>query len=229
MEARRVLSAGAAADPARRWADWPAGCSRLRTAGRAPALDQTEELDARALPEILAAPTELDDLGQPPERAELIELLETLEHRPAPPRGEETVLLAEPLEVRARRFRAVFVCGLQEGEFPRPASPEPFLSNKHRFELAAAGGPRLRAREDTLAAERYLFYGGCSRATERVFLAYRSSDEEGNLALPSPFIADVAELLGCRLGPHAPAPAAGRRRVGAGPRSHRARARPCPG
>jgi ATP-dependent helicase/DNAse subunit B len=28
-----------------------------------------------------------------------------------------------------------------------------------------------------------------------LFLAYRSSDEEGNLALPSPFIADVAELL----------------------------------
>jgi RecB family exonuclease len=28
-----------------------------------------------------------------------------------------------------------------------------------------------------------------------VFLAYRSSDEEGNLALPSPFVADVAELL----------------------------------
>ena len=28
-----------------------------------------------------------------------------------------------------------------------------------------------------------------------VVLSYRSSDEEGNLALPSPFIADVAELL----------------------------------
>ena len=56
-------------------------------------------------------------------------------------------------------------------------------------------GLRLRAREDALAAERYLFYAALSRATERVFLAYRSSDEEGNLALPSPFIADVAELL----------------------------------
>ena len=29
------------------------------------------------------------------------------------------MLLAEPLAIRARRFRAVFVCGLQEGEFPR--------------------------------------------------------------------------------------------------------------
>ena len=62
-----------------------------------------------------------------------------------------------------------------------------------------ASGLRLRPREDALDGERYLFYAAVSRATERVFLAYRSSDEEGNLALPSPFIADVAELLGRRL------------------------------
>ena len=53
-----------------------------------------------------------------------------------------------------------------------------------------------------------------SRATERLFLSYRSSDEEGNLALPSPFIADVADLFdrGWRRAP-AP-PAAGRRGLG---------------
>jgi ATP-dependent helicase/nuclease subunit B len=105
------------------------------------------------------------------------------------------VLLTEPLEVRARRFRAVFVCGLQEGEFPLSPRPEPFLSDERRREVALASGLALRPREDALAAERYLFYAAVSRATERVYLAYRSSDEEGNLALPSPFIADVAELL----------------------------------
>ncbi len=105
------------------------------------------------------------------------------------------MLLADPISVRARRFRVVFVCGLQEGEFPRAGRVQPFLSDEHRRELASASGLMLRAREDALAAERYLFYSAVSRATERVYLAYRSSDEEGNLALPSPFIADVAELL----------------------------------
>ena len=61
-----------------------------------------------------------------------------------------------------------------------------------------------------------------SRATERVYLAYRSSDEEGNLALASPFIADVAELLAPGLARPPPPAAAGRRRVdgraGADPR-----------
>ena len=36
----------------------------------------------------------------------------------AGPTAAMRMLLAEPLEVRARRFRTVFVCGLQEGEFP---------------------------------------------------------------------------------------------------------------
>ena len=33
------------------------------------------------------------------------------------------VLLADPLAIRARRFRAVFVCGLQEGELPQRPRP----------------------------------------------------------------------------------------------------------
>ncbi|MFZ0091615.1 MAG: PD-(D/E)XK nuclease family protein [Solirubrobacteraceae bacterium] len=166
--------------------------------GTAPALSAAQELDARALGAVLAAIDQLSELGLTPSAAELIDLLPGLPVPVSPEQargGADAVLLAEPLEVRARRFRAVFVCGLQEGAFPRPGVPEPFLSDDRRRELAMASGLALRAHEDALAPERYLFYATLSRATERIFLAYRSSDEEGNLALPSPFIADVAQLL----------------------------------
>lgn len=165
--------------------------------GLAPALSPAQELDARALRALVTTVDELAELGLTPSGEELIELLAAVAVAPAQAGGEAAgaVLLAEPLEVRARRFRVVFVCGLQEGEFPLPSRPEPFLSDERRWELAAASGLRLRPREDSLAAERYLFYAAVSRASERVVLAYRSSDEEGNLALPSPFIADVAELM----------------------------------
>ena len=162
---------------------------------RAATLSPGEELDARALRALVRGVDELAELSLTPAGAALVELLEGLAVAPARAHDADAVLLAEPLEVRARRFRVVFVCGLQEGEFPQPTRPEPFLSDERRWELAAAGGLRLRPREDALDAERYLFYAAVSRATERVYLAYRSSDEEGNLALPSPFIADVAELL----------------------------------
>ena len=114
---------------------------------------------------------------------------------PVSPSLAGAVLLAEPLAIRARRFRAVFVCGLGEGEFPMPGTSEPFLSDEHRRELAVASGLRLPATEDALARERYLFYACVSRATEQLVFSYRSSDEEGNLALPSPFIADAADLF----------------------------------
>jgi RecB family exonuclease len=164
----------------------------------APQLDPEQALDAQALAALHRALEELGEIAPThprPPAAELIELLAALPVTGPGAGAPEGVLLAEPAEIRARRFRAVFVCGLQEGEFPRAGRGEPFFSDERRRELAAASGLRLRSREDALAGERYLFYSAVSRATERLFLAYRSSDEEGNLALGSPFISDVAELL----------------------------------
>jgi ATP-dependent helicase/DNAse subunit B len=152
-------------------------------------------LDARALAVLVRALAELDALGERPAGAELISLLAQLPVRAGAAVAPGKVWLSDPLAIRARRFRVVFVCGLCEGEFPLAGSPEPFLSDERRFELATASGLRLASREDGLARERYLLYACMSRATERVVLSYRSSDEEGNLVLPSPFLADVAELF----------------------------------
>ena len=69
------------------------------------------------------------------------------------------------------------------------------MSDERRRELALSSGLALGTGDDALARERYLFYAALSRATERVVLSYRSCDEEGNLALASPFVADVAELF----------------------------------
>ena len=125
---------------------------------RAPVLDAGEELDARAVGTLARALAELEELGDKPTGPELIELLEALELPSGPPAGPGAVLLTDPLAIRARRFRAVLVCGLQENEFPLAPAPEPFLSDELRRELAACSGLRLRPREDALARERYLFY-----------------------------------------------------------------------
>jgi ATP-dependent helicase/nuclease subunit B len=163
--------------------------------GSAPVVDQAAELDAHALSTMLRALSELDDLGERLAAVELIELLEGLTVPDRAPARSGAVLVSDPLAIRARRFAAVFVCGLQEGEFPLATAPEPFLSGERRRELAACSGLRLAPADDALARERYLFYACTSRATREVVLSYRSSDEEGNLALASPFIADVAELM----------------------------------
>ena len=111
----------------------------------------------------------------------------------APPAG---VLLADPLAIRARRFRAVFVCGLQDGEFPRRPVPEPFLSDEDRRGLMAAAGLRLPLHEDVLDRERSLFYAAVSRPEDVLFISWRSSDEEGDPLAPSAFLDDVRALFG---------------------------------
>src|SRR5579875_1417441 len=173
-QARRLLAAA-----------HPRAAARLRP---------EEEPDARGLAALTRGLAELRELGWGSDRDELIALLERLEFDAAPDAGD-AVLLTDPLAIRARRFRTVFLCGLQEGEFPRLGGGDPFLPDELRRELAACAGLQLRPREDRLDAERYLFYAALSRATDAVVLSYRSSDEEGNLELPSPFVADVAELL----------------------------------
>jgi ATP-dependent helicase/DNAse subunit B len=171
--------------------------------GQAAQLDPDEEVDARALTALLRALEELAELAQAdPRRAPTADaLLDAVERLQVPVgaraggTGSGAVLIADPLAIRARRFDTAILCGLQEGEFPRPATPEPFLSDEERRALNTTAGLRLAAREDRLADERYLFYAAVSRANRRVILSCRDADEEGNPALPSFFVDDVRALF----------------------------------
>ncbi len=113
--------------------------------------------------------------------------------------GEEAqtdrVQVASPLDVRARRFDTVFVCGLQEKEFPQGGSPDAFLPDTDRRELARASGLMLPLREDRLERERYLFYVCASRAERRLVLSSRYCDEEGNPDAPSFFVDDACAVF----------------------------------
>ncbi len=129
-------------------------------------------------------------------RARVHTLLERLRVRVGEDPQPDRVQVAPPEAIRARRFEAVFVCGLQEGEFPRPAAPEPFLPDEDRRELAAASGLRLPLREDQLDRERYLFYVCASRAERLLVLSARTSDEEGDPQAASFFLEDVHDALG---------------------------------
>ena len=116
-------------------------------------------------------------------------------HLGEPPQPDR-VQVAKPEAIRARRFDAVFVCGLQEGEFPAGAvaGAVPARRGPPRRSRAASG-LRLPVREDRLDRERYLFYLCCSRAERLLVLSSRSSDEEGNPQSQSFFVEDVRDLL----------------------------------
>ena len=164
-------------------------------ARRADVLSPGERDEARVASELRSAAAELraldpDLLGEPADVLDALGAVEVWQ-------GDDTegVLLADPLLIRARRFRAVFVCGLQDGEFPTRPVPEPFLDDEARRALSAAAGLRLPFHEDVLDRERSLFYACVSRPQEVLFLSWRSSDEEGEPLVASPFLDDVMALF----------------------------------
>ncbi|MEA2479972.1 MAG: hypothetical protein QOJ07_1894, partial [Thermoleophilaceae bacterium] len=167
---RAHVFAGAERDDPRVWTAAHAALAELRAlvdAGAAPSLGPAEIHDALA-----ELPVRMGDDPRP-----------------------ERVQVASPEAIRARRFQAVIVAGLQEGEFPRLAAAEPFLSDEDRRAIATATGLRLPLREDQLDRERYLFYVCASRAERVLMLSSRLSDEEGGPQVGSFFLSDVAALF----------------------------------
>jgi ATP-dependent helicase/DNAse subunit B len=181
--------------------------------GRAPVLAGADALDARVAAKLRGALGELGALAErdsrlAPSPAELGRALDELEVFAGEPGRPGAVQITSPLRIRARRVRALFVCGLQEGAFPRPGRPEPFLGDAERRALNAASGLRLALREDQLAAERFLFYAALSRPTDLLALSWHGADDEGDPAVRSLFVDDVLDLL-------EPRPAIERRALGA--------------
>jgi ATP-dependent helicase/DNAse subunit B len=176
-------------------------------ARQAAILDGAQASDARVLTAGRRALGDLADLAGAdprlaPEPAELARLLEELDVglRDEPRAG--AVVVSSPLSLRARRVRALALCGMQENRFPKPARPEPFLGDAERRELAAASGLVLRRHEDTIDAERYLLYATVSRPEERLLVSWHDAGDDGEPAVRSLFVDDMASLFGTELWEH---------------------------
>jgi ATP-dependent helicase/DNAse subunit B len=174
------------AELARDIAEWP--LARDETRGKVPGAGPALEL--RAGNQIAVAAEELAELeGAGPGPEELIGIVEGLTLPLWRGPAENRVRIASPYRLRAGRFDHVFVTSLQDGEFPRHDAGSPFLTDQQR---AAIG---LRARAETEAEERYLFYSCVSLPTRSLTLSWRDSDESGAAEQPSPLLDDVRTLL----------------------------------
>jgi ATP-dependent helicase/DNAse subunit B len=169
-------------------------------AREAPVFTGSEGLDARVAARARQALDELGRLAQAdPALAgsgeDLLRTLSELELFVGEDPGPGRVQVARPQDLRARRVRALFICGLNEGVFPRPARPDPFLGDEDRREINSATGLRLRHHEDTLAVERLFFYAAASRPTDLLALSWHTGDDDGRPVVRSFFVDDVVELF----------------------------------
>lgn len=163
----------------------------------APIFDAEGELDARVAAQVRRALRELGQLPSAlqPGPAELAATLDALEVYVGSQAGAGRVTVTKPQSLRARRVRALFCLGLQEGVFPAPARPEPFLGDDERRAINAASGLRLRLHEDALNVERLFFYAAVSRPTALLGLSWHAATDDGAPAVRSLLVDDVADLL----------------------------------
>jgi ATP-dependent helicase/DNAse subunit B len=167
------------------------------------ALLESDELDeARALAVGRRALTELGGLAHcalelEVDAVELARVLGGLEILSGERAGEGRVAVVDPLALRARRVRALFLCGLREGVFPASARPEPLLAEEERRRLAETSGLRLGGSRqvDALAGERYALYAAVSRPEELLVLSWHAGDDDGVAEARSLFVDDVVDLF----------------------------------
>ena len=164
-------------------------------------LEASEMDDARALIAARSALAELRELARiapelaPRSASELARTLDRVELVSGKRPGPGTVAVLDPLALRARRVRALFLCSLQEGTFPARARPQPLLSEEERRRLAETSGLRLLDHEDALAAERYLLYAATSRPEELLVLSWHVADDDGAPVARSLFVDDLCDLF----------------------------------
>lgn len=183
--------------------------------GGAGLLAPHERDEARALAAARAALAELRELAgldpslAPADAPALAEVLAGVEFVAGDRPGPGAVAVSDPLALRARRVRALFLCCMQEGVFPAPPRSEPVLGQEERRALAEHGGIRLAPAVDPLAAERWLLYAAVSRPEELLCLSWHSADDDGTPRGRSLFVDDVLDLFDPEPARSEGAPAAG--------------------
>ena len=142
---------------------------------------------AAAAEQALLEVAELDpeSLGPP----ELEEILGTITVRQHQGTASGRVRVLSPYRLRARRVEHLFICSLQDGEFPRRDPASPLVPEDRRGELG------LPVRSEPEDEERYLFAICLSRPELGLALSWRETDDEGHPASRSPFVDEVRDLL----------------------------------
>jgi len=184
-----LRSAGADAPLLREAARQARRLAELALYRRGETADDDRALELRAGAQLERALGELAELDLPHSQADVIAAVRELQVPLWRGPTEGRVRVISPYRARARRVEHLFVASLQDGEFPRRDSGGPLLSDEGR---AALG---LGDRTDAELEDRYLFAICLSRPRRRLWLSWRSADDEGGATSRSRFVDGVRELL----------------------------------
>ena len=112
-----------------------------------------------------------------------------------PPQTLDAVTVQSAAEARYRAPKAVFVLGVNEGEFPSEIKDGGFFTEQERRQLSERGISLSRSVAELCADERLIVYKTLSAPSDRLWLCYSLASETGEQKQPSSLLEEVRTLL----------------------------------
>lgn len=110
------------------------------------------------------------------------------------PATQDQVIVGDVNRSRSHKVRAVFIIGINDGEFPSIYKDEGFFNDIDREYLKAQGFDLANGSLENLYEENFNIYKAFTVAEEKLFLSYASSDNEGRTLRPSILITKLKKI-----------------------------------
>lgn len=110
------------------------------------------------------------------------------------PATQDEVIVGDVSRSRSNKVKAVFIIGINDGEFPSVYKDEGFFNDKDREYLKEQGFELANGSLENLYEENFNIYKAFTVAEEKLFLSYASSDNEGRTLRPSILITKMKKI-----------------------------------
>lgn len=116
-------------------------------------------------------------------------------HLGAIPGTADQVIMGDTDRSRSHKVKAVFIIGLNDGNFPSNHKDEGFLDDKDREILKEQGIELAKGTMEQLYDDQFNIYKAFTTAEEKLYLSYVSSDSEGKSLRPSIMLNKIKRMF----------------------------------
>ena len=110
------------------------------------------------------------------------------------PGTQDQVIMGDVDRSRSHKVKAIFIIGLNDGEFPSVHKDEGFLNDTDREILKQNGIELAKGTIDKLYEDNFNIYKAFTTAEEKLYLLYSSSDMQGKALRPSMLINKIKKI-----------------------------------
>lgn len=111
------------------------------------------------------------------------------------PQGLDEVRIGSADRIRIEQVKVVFLVGVNKDEFPLVSVKNGILTDSDRVNLTAIGLEVKPPFEDSIDEERFIAYCAVTAASEKLYLSYKTTNDDGSKGLKSEIIETALNVV----------------------------------